>query len=87
MVKPGPNETPVAGKDSAFSAGLGLQMNAADWVDQVRAEMEMEQLLGMLPDVSSVDVDAKLEGLFDMDTDMNSSLDQGINGWDSIGVF
>jgi len=77
----------MAGKDSAPGAGLGLQMSPSDWVDQVRAEMEMEQLLGMLPDVSSVDVDMKLEGLFDMDTDINTSLEQGLIGWDSIGVF
>jgi len=80
MVKPG--QTEMASQD-----GLGLQMDASDWVDQVRAEMEMEQLLGMLPDVSSVHIDTNLEGLFDMDTDINTSLEQGTTGWDSVGVF
>jgi len=61
--------------------GLGLDIgmsgiDTVDWVEQVSAEMEMEKLLEMLPNVQDVTVN------FDADMDFSGAL-----AWDGVGVF
>jgi len=61
--------------------GLGLDIgmsgiDTVDWVEQVSAEMEMEKLLEMLPNVQDVTVN------FDADMDFSGAL-----AWDGVSVF
>jgi len=64
--------------DNGLGLGHGMGgINTVDWVEQVRAEMEMEKLLEMLPsaqDVTNVN--------FDADMDFSSALT-----WDGVSVF
>ncbi|KIJ67742.1 hypothetical protein HYDPIDRAFT_25215 [Hydnomerulius pinastri MD-312] len=73
------------------SSGLGLRMSGidtGDWAEQVRAEMEMERLLEMLPAVGDISLMAPTDaGLslgvnLDVDMDFSSAL-----AWDGVSVF
>jgi len=68
----------IDSSDNGLGLGHGMGgINTVDWVEQVRAEMEMEKLLEMLPsaqDVSNIN--------FDADIDFSSALT-----WDGVSVF
>lgn len=68
--------------------GLGLHtgmssIDTVDWVEQVRAEMEMEKLLEMLPNAQDVAIDAILDSNVDLDADMDFS---SALIWDGVSV-
>lgn len=64
--------------------GLGMSgIDSVDWVDQVRAEMEMEKLLEMLPNVQDAAVDAVLNPNANLDVDMDFS---SALTWDGVSV-
>jgi len=79
----------VLTRTEPLSDGLGLDkclggVNTVDWVEQVRAEMEMEKLLELLPDAQDVAVDAILHSNVNLDVDMDLS---SALTWDGVSVF
>jgi len=71
--------------ETASKSGLGKSnIDTVDWVKQVRAEIEMEKLLDMLPNVQDVAVDAILNSDVNLDVDMDFS---SAITWDGISVF
>lgn len=58
-------------------------IDTVDWVEQVRAEMEMEKLLEMLPNAQDVAIDAILDSNVDLDADMDFS---SALIWDGVSV-
>lgn len=58
--------------------------DTVDWAYQDRAEMEMEKLLEIFPNVQDVAVDAIVNpsANLDMDMDLSSALT-----WDGVSVF
>jgi hypothetical protein len=67
--------------------GLGIRksgINTVDWAEQVRAEMEMEKLLEMLPSAQDVSLDAILHPDVNLDVDMDLS---SVLMWDEVSVF
>jgi len=72
-------KTETNSSDNGLGLGHGMGgINTVDWVEQVRAEMEMEKLLEMLP--SAQDLHPNVN--FDADMDFSSALT-----WDGISVF
>lgn len=67
--------------------GLGIRksgIDTVDWAEQVRAEMEMEKLLEMLPSAQDVSLDAILHPDVNLDVDMDLS---SVLMWDEVSVF
>ncbi|KAG8213678.1 hypothetical protein J3R82DRAFT_10375 [Butyriboletus roseoflavus] len=70
--------------DRPFDDGSGLRgIDTIDWVEQVRAEMDMEKLLEMLPNAEDVAIDAILHSNVNFDTDMDFS---SALTWDGVSV-
>lgn len=68
-----------------FDDGLGLGLvDTVDWVEQVRAGMQMEKLLEMLPNVQDVAIEVIPHSNVNFDTDMDFS---GALTWDGVSVF
>jgi hypothetical protein len=71
--------------DDGFGLGIGMSgIDTVDWAEQVRAEMEMEKLLEMLPSAQDVAVDTILHPNVNLDADMDFS---SALTWDGVSVF
>jgi hypothetical protein len=71
--------------DDGLGLGIGMSgIDTVDWAEQVRAEMEMEKLLEMLPSAQDVAVDTILHPNVNLDADMDFS---SALTWDGVSVF
>lgn len=71
--------------DDGLGPDIGMSgIDTVDWAEQVRAEMEMEKLLDMLPNAQDVAIDAILLPNVSLDADMDFS---SALTWDGVSVF
>jgi hypothetical protein len=78
-------KTEISLSDDGLGPGIDVGgTDTVDWVGQVRAEMEMEKLLELLPNAEDVAVDAILHPNVNLYADMDLS---GALSWDGVSVF